>query len=278
MPLPPSPGPAPGPGTSSSAAARARRHAAVALVAAILVCVLLTWAVATGGAALEGFDSALTDFTRGWADPGGPPVALAHLVGLVTAPFWSALAAGALVIWLLVTRHLAAGAMLALSGVAGVSTSEIVKTLMGRTRPPGAEQFESDLDKSFPSGHSMEGIYLYLAVGLILIHLGRAQGRRGVQVIGAVLVLIGPMIGLSRLVLGVHWPSDIAAGWAFGSVVLLLSALLLWWPLDRGWRPVGGSTPAAGIGTALAAVTDPGDAQVTPPRPSGGPTPDPPVR
>ena len=34
---------------------------------------------------------------------------------------------------------------------------------------------------------------------------------------------------------GVHWPSDVIADWAFGSAVLLTSALILWWPLARGW-------------------------------------------
>ena len=116
-----------------------------------------------------------------------------------------------------------------------MTVSETVKMSMGRARPPGAEQFEQDLDKSFPSGHAMEGIYLYMATGLVLIHLGRAQGRRWMEVVGRILVIIGPFIGLSRLVLGVHWPSDVIAGWAFGSVVLLASALILWWPLDRGW-------------------------------------------
>ena len=212
--------------TSASHEARAvvaRRRAVVGLVAAITVAAFLTVAVSTGSDVLDGFDTALTDFTRGWADPLGWPVDVAHVVGLVTAPFWSALAATALVVVLLLTHHRAAAGLLALSGIAGVTVSETVKMSMGRARPPGAEQFEPDLTKSFPSGHAMESIYLYLAAGLVLIHLGRAQGTRWMEVVGRILVIIGPFIGLSRLVLGVHWPSDVIAGWAFGSVVLLAS-------------------------------------------------------
>ncbi len=216
------------------------------LVAAGLVAALLTWAVATESSTLASFDEALTDFTRGWADPLGWPVDLAHVIGIITSPLFSALAASVLVVTLWLMRYRAAAGLITLSGLAGVATSETVKALMGRTRPPGAEQYESDLDKSFPSGHAMEGIYLYLATGLVLIHLGRAQGRAWLQRLGMVFVVIGPIIGLSRVVLGVHWPSDVLAGWAFGSVVLLAAALILWGPLDRGWDGPGAAVAATG--------------------------------
>ncbi len=241
----------------------ARRRAVIGLIVAGAVAGLLTIVMATGSDVLRGFDSALTDVTRGWADPLGWPVDLAHVVGLVTAPFWSALAATALVLWLLSAHHRAAAGLLALSGIAGLAVSETIKVLIGRARPPGAEQFEFDLDKSFPSGHAMEGIYLHVAAGLVLVHLGRASGRRWMDLVGRVLVVVGPLIGLSRLILGVHWPTDIIAGWAFGSVVLLSSALLLWWPLDRGWTTPARSRPAAATPPAL---------------PAADATPDPPVR
>ena len=242
-----------------SARVLAHRRAVVGLATALAVAGSLTIAVSTGSDMLDGFDTALTDLTRGWADPAGWPVDVAHVVGLVTAPLWSALAATVLVLILLLTHHRAAAGLLAMSGIAGVTVSETVKMSMGRTRPPGAEEFEQDLDKSFPSGHAMVGIYLYLATGLVLIHLGRSLGLRWMEVVGRVLVIVGPLIGLSRLVLGVHWPSDIIAGWAFGSAVLLASALILWWPLDRGWptraeAPTAAATPPAlpGAGTTPA--------------------------
>ena len=240
----------------------AHRRAVIGLIVALTVAACLTVAVASGSHVLDGFDTTLTDFTRGWADPLGWPVDVVHVLGLVTAPFWSALAATALVVALLLTHHRAAAGLLAMSGIAGVTVSETVKMSMGRARPPGAEQFEPDLNKSFPSGHAMEGIYLYLATGLVLIHLGRAQGRRWMEVVGRILVVIGPLIGLSRLVLGVHWPSDVIAGWAFGSVVLLASALIVWWPLDRGWT-ARDARPAAAT---------------PPPLPEAGTTPAPPAR
>jgi undecaprenyl-diphosphatase len=235
----------------------------VGLITALAVAALLTITVSTRSDILEGFDTALTDLTRGWADPAGWPVDVAHVIGLVTAPLWSALAATVLVVTLLLTHHRAAAGLLAMSGIAGVAVSETVKMSMGRNRPPGAGEFESDLDKSFPSGHAMVGIYLYLATGLVLIHLARSLGLRWMEVVGRMLVVVGPVIGLSRLVLGVHWPSDIIAGWAFGSAVLLASALILWWPLDRGWPTRTGAPAAAATPPAL---------------PGAGTTPAPPAR
>lgn len=240
----------------------AHRRAVIGLISAATVAAVLTLLAASTSPALDGFDTAIMDFTRGWADPLGWPVDVAHVVGLVTAPFWSALAAIVLVVILLLTRHRAAAGLLAMSGIAGVLVSETMKGLMGRSRPLGAEAFEPDLYKSFPSGHAMEGIYLYLATGLVLIHLSRSNGRRWLDVVGRVLVAIGPLIGLSRLILGVHWPSDVIAGWAFGSVVLLGTALILWWPVDRGWAP----------------VEDPATRPTPPTLPEAGTTPAPPAR
>ena len=83
--------------------------------------------------------------------------------------------------------------------------------------------------KLFPWGHATLPQWR-MAAGLVLIHLGRAQGRRWLEVVGGILVIIGPLIGLSRLVLGVHWPTDILAGWLLGgAVACAAAAAVLWW-------------------------------------------------
>lgn len=213
----------------------ARRRATIGLVLALLAAGVLTAAVAaTGGAPLP-LDEALTTFTRGWADPLGWPVDVAHAIGLATAPIWSAVIGVALVLLLAALRHRAAALLLAGSLLLGVGLTELMKLAVGRQRPPGAGQFEPDLDKSFPSGHASVGIYLYLATGLILIHLARGRGWPALAWIGWTLVACGPLLGVTRLVLGVHWPTDILAGWALGSFALLALALLLWGRLHQGW-------------------------------------------
>lgn len=213
----------------------ARHRATIGLVLALLAAGVLTAAVAaTRGAPLP-LDEALTRFTRDWADPLVWPVDVSHMIGLATAPLWSGVLGVALVLLLAALRHRAAALLLAGSLLLGVGLAELMKLAVGRQRPPGAGQFEPDLAKSFPSGHASAGIYLYLATGLILIHLARARGWPAFTWIGWALVVCGPLLGVTRLVLGVHWPTDILAGWAVGSIALLSCALLLWDRLHRGW-------------------------------------------
>ncbi len=232
-PEPADPGPPQQHGARSVAA---RRRAVWGLGWAIATALLLTVAVGLDGAILSGFDDSITSFTRSWADGLGWPVDVAHWIGLITAPRWSTVAAAVVVVALFLTRQRAAAALLAGSAILGVALTELAKRTVGRMRPPGAEQFEPDLDRSFPSGHSSAGIYLYLATGMILLQLARHRGDRALAGVGWTLVVFGPLLGLTRLVLGVHWPSDVLAGWAFGSIGLLTSAVLLWWALDAGWR------------------------------------------
>ena len=80
------------------------------------------------------------------------------------------------------------------------------------------------------------------------------------------------VIGVSRLVLGVHWPSDVLAGWAFGSTVMLAAAVLLWRPLDAGWTaPVRPAREAGPVTGPLNATAGPGQVTSEPPRRAEGP-------
>jgi len=116
--------------------------------------------------------------------------------------------------------------LVAVTGGAGVST--LLKALFDRPRPGlvahGVEAYQA----SFPSGHSMMAAVVYLTLGVLL---ARLQGHRRQQVFimgAAALVVLA--VGLSRIYLGVHWPTDVAAGWAAGvgwAAVCWLAALWL---------------------------------------------------
>jgi undecaprenyl-diphosphatase len=99
----------------------------------------------------------------------------------------------------------------------------LLKHLFGRARPGfpgGGAQYDT---LSFPSGHS-SGIATLVTVGLVLAWpLMSARGRRVWLLIGAVLVLV---VGLTRIWLGVHYPSDVVGGWALGVGCTLLTAVL----------------------------------------------------
>jgi undecaprenyl-diphosphatase len=99
----------------------------------------------------------------------------------------------------------------------------LLKETVGRVRP-GYAQGGARLDTlSFPSGHS-SGIATLVAVALILAWpLMSARARRWSLVAGAVLVLV---VGLTRMWLGVHYPSDVLGGWSLGIAWTLLTALV----------------------------------------------------
>jgi undecaprenyl-diphosphatase len=214
-----------------------RRGLAVAgLAIAAVIAASLTVAIVSIDGRPTGADSAVYDFTRDWTASVPIAVDIARFIGAVTGPLLSTVygIVIAAILWL-AARRPAAG-FLAVSAIVGVIAVEGMKLAVGRQRPPGAEQFLSDLEKSFPSGHSAAGMYLYLALGVILVHVAALDGIGWVRYLGLALIVISPVIGLSRIVLGVHWATDVVAGWAYGSTAVLLAALLFWDPMRALWR------------------------------------------
>lgn len=111
-------------------------------------------------------------------------------------------------------RRLAVVFVLALLAPGLISTS--LKALIGNARPLDA--IIRAHEASFPSGHMLSGTVLY---GLLAALLLASGARRSVRAIGVALLLVVMVgIGLSRLYLGVHWPSDV-----LGSLALALSIL-----------------------------------------------------
>lgn len=118
-------------------------------------------------------------------------------------------------------RHGVAGAVTI--GVAWVANSAL-KTVIARARPDLLDAIVVERGFSFPSGHSALGMVAY---GVLAVLVSRTRLPLAVRriVIVALAVLIG-LIGLSRVWLGVHYPTDVLAGWAAGGVIVLAYAAL----------------------------------------------------
>jgi len=118
--------------------------------------------------------------------------------------------------YLLLARRLGAAALIAVSVAGGQLLQEILKAYLARPRPPMVAPVSyADLDSwSFPSGHAMMSTIAYLMLArLILREQARLPARIYVLMVTITLIL---GIGLSRVYLGVHWPTDVIGGWTIG--------------------------------------------------------------
>jgi len=122
----------------------------------------------------------------------------------------------------------------------GLIMVDILKVVFGRERPPVAMHAVEVGNASFPSGHAMLSAIVYLSLAALLAHFA---DRRRVRVYALAAGLIVTLIvGMSRVYLGVHWPTDVMAGWALGAAWAMLWWLIAWWVEHRpGARPRPGT-------------------------------------
>ena len=103
-------------------------------------------------------------------------------------------------------------------------TYRLVKSWVGRPRPPGSLHLIEVSGFSFPSGHATVAVACW---GLAALLIGAGRSIRAKLVVWAAAVLIVGLVGLSRIYLGVHWWTDVVAGFALGGLWLCLLGLFL---------------------------------------------------
>jgi undecaprenyl-diphosphatase len=188
------------------------RFVAAIVSLAVIWLVMLLW----GGGALDrqiyealyaGRNPALVAIGRFFTALGEPTVLIAASV--VAA------------VWLWIAGHRRLPFVFVAITMVGRGASELQKYVIARARP----DFETHLvvvkTSSFPSGHANSAMIFYLTIALILTKNSR---WRGVAV--ALAILLALLVGLSRVMLGVHWPSDVVGGWSFGMLWVLLTLRL----------------------------------------------------
>lgn len=117
--------------------------------------------------------------------------------------------------YLILQRRAATAAMMIGAVVSGTILVSLFKTVFDRDRPDLVDHLTHATSSSFPSGHASAATLTYLTLGLLL---ASAQERRRARVfIITSALLIAVLVGFSRVYLGVHWPSDVVAGWGFGA-------------------------------------------------------------
>ncbi|MBZ6077156.1 phosphatase PAP2 family protein [Microvirga puerhi] len=119
------------------------------------------------------------------------------------------------VIYLLMAGKRGAAALLAVAVIGGTLLSTGLKMGFERPRPDLVPHATRVYTASFPSGHAMLSAVTYLTLGALL---ARVQERRRIKAfIVGLAVAVTLLVGISRIYLGVHWPSDVLGGWAVGA-------------------------------------------------------------
>lgn len=210
-------------------------------LAAILGCLavavlLMVLVVVDGGGHVRGVDEALLLGLRDPADRSDP-----------IGPFWveiffrdmTALGGHAVLTliglaaagYLALLRQPMSVLLLALSVLGGTALSAGLKLVFDRPRPDLVAHLAEIHTASFPSGHAMLSAVVYLTLAGLL---ARVQVRRDLRrFVLAVGIALAALVGASRVYLGVHWPTDVIAGWCLGAAWALLCRALV----DRFDRP-----------------------------------------
>jgi undecaprenyl-diphosphatase len=133
----------------------------------------------------------------------------------------------------LLLLHKRAAALLVLVSIGGGGTlSTLLKMLFDRARPDLVPHGDQVISASFPSGHAMQSAVVYLTLGALLTQFVEGRRTKAYLLIWAMLLTF--VIGSSRVYLGVHWPTDVLAGWSVGAAWAALCWMVAEWLQRRG--------------------------------------------
>ena len=211
------------------------RQELLILAGAVLILALIWVFAVLAGEVMEGdtrqFDEWVLSALRQEADP-----------GRVKGPWW--LQAGAEDLTALGSPTVLGLTVLAVTGylflhglyrnglfifsasVGGWVLNWLLKAAFERTRPDIVPHLREVMSSSFPSGHALTSAAVYLTLGALLMRI--AQGRLAKYYCIAIAMFLTFLVGSSRVFLGVHYPTDVIAGWLIG-----MTWALLCWVVER---------------------------------------------
>jgi undecaprenyl-diphosphatase len=187
------------------------------------LCLLLLGFVTLAGDVTEGdtqaFDTRILKTLRDPVDPSRPigPVWIEDtLIDLTSI-------GGPTVLWLIVTAvagflvlqtRYRTAIVVVLTSASGELLNTAMKHVFNRPRPTIVPHLREVYSTSFPSGHAMESAIVYLTLGAILMRAAESRVTK-IYILGLA-VLLTVVVGVSRVFLGVHYPTDVLAGWIVG--------------------------------------------------------------
>jgi len=221
---------------------RFERHELTWLFVGLGACVLLFAFVALAGEVTEGdtlaFDTRILQALRDAPDLARPrgPIWIETVMLDLTALGGSTvlvLVVGAVVGFLLLQTRYRSALVVAVTAASGEILNYVLKDAFHRPRPSIVPHLRAVYSTSFPSGHAMESAIVYLTLGAILMRT--ADSRVTKLYILGVAILLTALVGISRVYLGVHYPTDVIGGWIIG----FMWASICWLVAQRFERSAG---------------------------------------
>ena len=201
-------------------------------IAALAIVVLLVGGLAIGRWPFA-FDRAMLTGVRQWSGPAWLDAAAVNVTALGSGTVLTIVVSLAVGLLLVERLPLTAAAMAAACWSGG-RVVELTKWYVARARPDVVDHLVPVSSASFPSGHAASSAICYLTLAALASQVTRDRTVRRYMFAAAILLVT--LIGASRVYLGVHWPSDVIAGWCFG----ILWALGWWLATARARTAIGG--------------------------------------
>jgi undecaprenyl-diphosphatase len=142
------------------------------------------------------------------------------------------LVSAAVIVFLILLRRPGTAVLVLAATGGGTVLSALLKEVIGRTRPDVVPHAVLVQSASFPSGHAMLSAVTYLTIAALLVPVVPRRAARAFVILSAVALVL--LIGASRVFLGVHWPTDVLAGWCVGAAWAVLCGLAAHWLRRRG--------------------------------------------
>lgn len=202
------------------------RTAARATGVLALCSVLLLVLVAVEWHPLLTVDGDIADTTHRWAvDEPGVTHAFRILTDWVWDPWAMRILAAVAVLWLVWRRNAWWTAVwLAATCAVGTLLQQVLKAAVGRPRPVWPDPVDTAHFAAYPSGHALTATVVCGLLLWLLHHYGAGRALSFTALALAVISVVG--VGLTRIWLGVHWPSDVLGGWLLGAMLVTLAVLI----------------------------------------------------
>jgi undecaprenyl-diphosphatase len=144
--------------------------------------------------------------------------------------------------YLLLYRKLRTAALMTVSIAGGTLLSYGFKMMVDRPRPDLISHDFFVSTASFPSGHATMAAVTYLTLGALLARIHPEPRVKAYFLLLSMVITL--IVGLSRVYMGVHWPTDVLGGWTLGTAWALLCWLVAHWLQQRGRMEPEGQVPA----------------------------------